>query len=120
MNNLDTIFDKSKYIAVQQNQLQLLKELIKEKLTVGHHGGLFYINSELLNFLDLLERSDYDSAVVDDMNGNPTEIPNVKEFKATCMEKYAQEQNNALAEIRRLRKARTVQELVQYDFNEEN
>lgn len=119
MQDLETIFDKSKYIAVQQNQLNLLKELIKEKLTVGHLGGLFYINSELLNHLDHLHRSGYDSAVIDDINGNPTEITNVKEFKDSCMNKYAQEQNNALAEIRRLRQARTIEELVQYDFNEE-
>jgi hypothetical protein len=116
---IETIFDKSKFLAVQQNQLQLLKEIVKEKLTVGHLGGLFLINSELLNFLDLLERSGYDSAVVDDLNGTPTEITNIAQFKKQCMEKYAQEQNQALAEINRIRKARTVQELVQYDFNEE-
>ena len=81
MKNIDSIFDKSKYIAVQQNQIQLLKEVVKEKLTVGHLGGLFLINSELLNFLDLLERSGYDTAVINDMNDNPTEITNVKEFK---------------------------------------
>ena len=52
MENIDPIFHKSKYIAVQQNQIQLLKEVVKEKLTVGHLGGLFLINSELINFLD--------------------------------------------------------------------
>ena len=35
------------------------------------------------------------------------------------MEKYAQEQNQALAEMRRIRKARTVKELVEYDYPEE-
>ena len=55
MDNIDSIFDKSKYITVQQNQIQLLKELVTEKLTVGQGGGLFVINSELLNFLDLLD-----------------------------------------------------------------
>ncbi len=119
MDNIDTIFDKSKYIAVQQNQIQLLKELVTEKLTVGQSGGLFLINSELLNFLDLLERSGYDTAVINDINDNPTEITNIKEFKEQCMEKYAQEQNQALAEMRRIRKARTVKELVDYDFAEE-
>ena len=53
------------------------------------------------------------------MNDNPTEITNIKEFKKQCMEKYAQEQNQALAEMRRIRKARTVKELVEYDFTEE-
>ena len=119
MTDIDSIFDKSKYIAVQQNQIQLLKEVVKEKLTVGHLGGLFLIDSELLNFLDLLERSGYDTAVINDMNDNPTEITNIKEFKNQCMEKYAQEQNQALAEMRRIRKARTVKELVEYDFTEE-
>ena len=88
MQNIDSIFDKSKYIAVQENQIQLLKELIKEKLTVGHLGGLFLINSELLNFLDLLERSGYDSAVINDMNDNPTEITNIKEFKKQESKQY--------------------------------
>ena len=119
MTELETIFDKSKYTSVQRNQINLLKELINEKLTVGHLGGLFRINSELLLLLDLLERSGYDTAVVEDMNGIPTEISNVAEFKIQCMEKYAQEMNQAIAEVRRIRSARTVQELVDYDFPEQ-
>jgi|TARA_B110000858_G_scaffold194851_1_gene250058 hypothetical protein len=120
MNELETVFDKSKYNAVQRNQFSLLKELIKEKLTIGHLGGLYQINSELLSFLDLLERSGYDSAVITDMNGLPSQIDNVKEFKAMCMEKFAQEMNQALAEVNRIRNARTVKELVDYDFTEQH
>jgi hypothetical protein len=120
MNELETVFDKSKYNAVQRNQFNLLKELIKEKLTIGHLGGLYQINSELLSFLDLLERSGYDSAVITDMNGLPSQIDNVKEFKAMCMEKFAQEMNQALAEVNRIRNARTVKELVDYDFTEQH
>jgi hypothetical protein len=119
MKELETVFDKSKYNAVQRNQINLLKELINEKLTIGHLGGLFSINSELLLQLDLLERSGYDIAVIQDMNGIPTQINNVSEFKAQCMEKYAQEMNHALAEVNRIRSARTVQELVDYDFPEQ-
>ena len=120
MNELETVFDKSKYNAVQRNQFNLLKELIREKLTIGHLGGLYQINSELLSFLDLLERSGYDSAVITDMNGLPSQIDNVKEFKAMCMEKFAQEMNQALAEVNRIRNARTVKELVDYDFTEQH
>ena len=120
MNKIEAVFDQSKYNTVQRNQLTLLKELINEKLTIGHLGGLYQIDSELLSFLDLLERSGYDSAVILDMNGIPSQIDNVKEFKATCMEKFAQEMNQALAEVNRIRKARTVKELVDYDFPEQN
>lgn len=118
MTELETVFNKSKYNAVQRNQLNLLKELIDEKLTIGHLGGLFKIKSELLLQLDLLERSGYNVAVIQDMNGIPTQIDNVSEFKSLCMEKYAQEMNQALAEVNRIRSARTVQELVDYDFSE--
>ena len=119
MNKIEAVFDQSKYNTVQRNQLTLLKELINEKLTIGHLGGLYQIDSELLSFLDLLERSGYDSAVISDMNGIPSQIDNVKEFKATCMEKFAQEMNQALAEVNRIRKARTVKELIDYDFTEQ-
>ena len=53
------------------------------------------------------------------MNETPVEITNITEFKKMCMEKYAQEQNQALAEMRRIREARTVKELVEYDYPEE-
>jgi hypothetical protein len=36
------------------------------------------------------------------------------------MEKFAQEMNQALAEVNRIRKARTVKELIDYDFTEQN
>jgi hypothetical protein len=54
------------------------------------------------------------------MNGLPSQIDNVKEFKAMCMEKFAQEMNQALAEVNRIRNARTVKELVDYDFTEQH
>jgi hypothetical protein len=120
MTDIEAVFDKSKFNTVQRNQITLVKELIKEKLIIGHLGGLYSISSELLSFLDLLERSGYDNAVIPDMNGVPTQIDNVKEFKETCMEKFAQEMNQALAEINRIRSARTVQELVDYDFTEQD
>jgi len=119
MNKLETVFEQSKYNTVQRNQFNLLKELIKEKLTIGHLGGLFQIDSELLSFLDLLERSGYTSAVILDMNGIPSQIDNVTEFKSQCMEKFSQEMNQSLAEVNRIRQARTVQELVNYDFTEQ-
>lgn len=120
MTDIETVFDKSKFNTVQRNQITLLKELVNEKLTIGHLGGLYKINHELLNFLDLLERSGYDSAVIPDMNDIPNQIDNVKEFKEMCMEKFAQEMNQALAEVNRIRSARTVAELVNYDYPEPN
>jgi hypothetical protein len=118
MLDLELIFDKSKYNSIQRNQFNLLKDLIKEKLTIGHAGGLFLINSEFLSHLDLLQRKGYTVAVIQDNNGIPTQIDNVAELLDQCMEKYAQEMNQAIAEVNRIRSARTVQELVNYEFPE--
>ena len=46
------LFKKANYRQVQNNQLQLLKELTAERLTIGYNGGMFNIDPTLLNLLD--------------------------------------------------------------------
>ena len=114
--NKDTteLFKKANYRQVQNNQLQLLKELKDERLTIGYNGGMFNINPTLLNLLDLLERKGYENAVIDDRNNNPIEVE-VKTFMTSILDTYVQEQNRALAEQRKIVTARSVEEILTYD-----
>lgn len=115
MNNETTeLFKKANYRQVQNNQLQLLRELIDERLTIGHNGGMFNINPTLLNLLDLLERKKYDQAVIDDRNKNPIEVE-VKSFMKLILDTYVQEQNRAQAEQQKIVTARSVEEILTYD-----
>ena len=68
------LFKQANYRQVQNRQLELLRELKDERLTIGHNGGMFNINPTLLNLLDLLERKGYETAVIDDRNNNPIEV----------------------------------------------
>ena len=108
------LFNKANYRQVQNNQLQLLKELKDERLTIGYNGGMFNINPTLLNLLDLLERKGYENAVIDDRNNNPIEVE-VKTFMTSILDTYVQEQNRALAEQRKIVTARSVEEILTYD-----
>ena len=108
------LFKKANYRQVQNNQLQLLKELKDERLTIGYNGGMFNINPTLLNLLDLLERKGYENAVIDDRNNNPIEVE-VKTFMTSILDTYVQEQNRALAEQRKIVTARSVEEILTYD-----
>ena len=114
--NKDTteLFKKANYRQVQSKQLQLLKELKDERLTIGYNGGMFNINPTLLNLLDLLERKGYENAVIDDRNNNPIEVE-VKTFMTSILDTYVQEQNRALAEQRKIVTARSVEEILTYD-----
>ena len=105
------LFKKANYRQVQNNQLQLLKELKDERLTIGYKGGMFNINPTLLNLLDLLERKGYENAVIDDRNNNPIEVE-VKTFMTLILDTYVQEQNRALAEQRKIVTARSVEEIL--------
>ena len=108
------LFKNANYRQVQNNQLQLLKELKDERLTIGYNGGMFNINPTLLNLLDLLERKGYEKSVIDDRNNNPIEVE-VKTFMTLILDTYVQEQNRALAEQRKIVTARSVEEILTYD-----
>lgn len=108
------LFKKANYRQTQKNQLELLKELKQERLTIGYNGGLFNINPTLINLVSVLENKKYTTAVIDDRNNNPIEIE-VKHFMKLILDTYVQEQNYYLAEYNKIVTARSVEEILTYD-----
>lgn len=108
------LFKKANYRQTQKNQLELLKELKQERLTIGYNGGLFDINPTLINLVSVLENKKYTTAVIDDRNNNPIEIE-VKHFMKLILDTYVQEQNYYLAEYNKIVTARSVEEILTYD-----
>tara|TARA_B100000085_G_scaffold285073_1_gene319879 strand:- start:6173 stop:6523 length:351 start_codon:yes stop_codon:yes gene_type:complete len=108
------LFKKANYRQTQKNQLELLKELKQERLTIGYNGGLFDINPTLINLVSVLENKKYTKAVIDDRNNNPIEIE-VKNFMKLILDTYVQEQNYYLAEYNKIVTARSVEEILTYD-----
>ena len=108
------LFKKANYRQTQKNQLELLKELKQERLTIGYNGGLFDINPTLINLVSVLESKKYTKAVIDDRNNNPIEIE-VKNFMKLILDTYVQEQNYYLAEHNKIVTARSVEEILTYD-----
>ena len=108
------LFKKANYRQTQKNQLELLKELKQERLTIGYNGGLFNINPTLINLVSVLENKKYTTAVIDDRNNNPIEIE-VKHFMKLILDTYVQEQNYYLAEHNKIVTARSVEEILTYD-----
>ena len=108
------LFKKANYRQTQKNQLELLKELKQERLTIGYNGGLFDINPTLINLVSVHENKKYTTAVIDDRNNNPIEIE-VKHFMKLILDTYVQEQNYYLAEYNKIVTARSVEEILTYD-----
>jgi len=110
--NYQKALEFSKYRQTLSVQRKILREKVDAKLTYGINGGIFKINTELLNFVDLLIREGREvNALVLDVNGNPILIEDVNEFKEEIFDRYFQatfEYHEAYQEIK---KSRSVESL---------
>lgn len=94
-------------------QRKILKEKIEAKLTYGYNGGIFKINRDLLNFVQLLIDSERTSGIVLlDINENPILIDNLEEFKNEIFDRYFTATNEYFNQYQDLKKSRSVEKLL--------
>jgi hypothetical protein len=95
-------------------QRKNLKERINAKLTYGVNGGLFFINHDLLTFVDMLCNNGRISGIVIlDLNQNPILIDDMLAFKDEIFSRYFESTNEYFESFQNLKKSRSVEKLLE-------
>lgn len=95
-------------------QRKTLKEKIDAKLTYGHNGGIFKINRELINFVQMLIDQDRKSGIVFmDENQNPILVENIESFRDEIFDRYFTATNDYYEQYQELKKSRSVEKLLE-------
>lgn len=94
-------------------QRKTLKEKIEAKLTYGYNGGIFKIDRDLLNFVQLLiDNKRTFGIVLLDINENPILIDNLEKFKDEIFDRYFTATNEYFNQYQDLKKSRSVEKLL--------
>lgn len=94
------------------NQLQKAKIRAEGSLIYAHNGGKFTINSELICFLDYLNREGFHEAVLLDDNKSPVQVSDTKEFLTKITSRYFEVTNDLLQETLSIKKQRNVKSIL--------
>jgi|SRR6056300_920135 hypothetical protein len=106
--------DFSNYRQTFSIQRKSLKEKIDAKLTYGINGGIFKINRELLNFVEMLIYKDRsENVVILDVNENPILIQDLLSFREEIFDRYFTATNEYYEQYLDLKKSRSVEKLLE-------
>jgi hypothetical protein len=109
---LQKALEFANYRQTLNNQLQKEKIKIEGLLIFAKNGGSFKVNQELICFLDYLDRTGLEEAVLLDNNNNPIKIKNVKEFLKEITARYFEITNDYLQEYQKIRTSRNVKSIL--------
>jgi len=110
---LKRALDFANYRKTLESQIKILKDKLQSNLTIGHDGGIFYIDSNLINFIDFLIRKNrLENVPVLDVNQNPILIKDVSDFMDKILDAYFASTTDYILEFEKLKKQRTVSGLV--------
>ena len=111
---LDKALEFANYRQSFAIQRKTLKEKIDAQLTYGVNGGIFKIDRELLNFVEMLIfKSRKDNVVLLDMNDNPILIDDLTKFRDEVFDRYFSVTFTYLEEYQKIKKARSVETLLE-------
>jgi|TARA_B100002019_G_C21153426_1_gene539439 hypothetical protein len=103
----------SKYRQTLAIQRKTLKEKIDAKLTYGFNGGIFKIDRNLLNFVEMLIYKDRsENVVVLDANENPILVEDLVKFRDEIFDRYFSASFEYYEEYQKIKKSRSVESLV--------
>jgi len=96
---------------------QLHKSKIKTDglLILAKNGGTFYINQELICFLDYLNRTGISKATIFDRNKLPVEISDIPSFLKEVTTRYFEVSNDFLKEYQIIKKARNIKSIMEIE-----
>jgi hypothetical protein len=95
-------------------QRRILKEKIEAKLTYGYNGGLFYIDRNLLTFVEILcNKGRVSNAVILDVNENPILIDDLEKFRDEIFSRYFEITYEYFESHQALKKSRSVEKLLE-------
>jgi hypothetical protein len=112
-DRLKSALDFSNYNQTLNIQRKVLRDKLDLNLTYGHNGGIFKIDRSLISFVQILIDQGRERGVpMIDANNNPILIEDLLVFKDEILNRYFSACNEYFDEYEKLKKARTVQKLV--------
>jgi len=109
---LEKAIEFSNFMVTLNNQKRLLKEKYLEDLIYFYDGCQFTVTKELINFCYTMLSSEQDEIVLVDDNNIPLQIDNIQEFYNEILNTYFTSSNNYFVEYEKLKKNRSVTDLV--------
>lgn len=94
------------------NQRKNAKLKLQRYLTFPKNGGMFFVDRELVSFVQSLILAGKDSTILLDSNDNPIEINNLDSFFEEIYERYYNGLQDYLSEYNAFKKARNVEKLI--------
>lgn len=105
--------DFANYRQTLSIQRKTLKEKVDANLTYGYNGGIFKIDRELLNFVEMLIYKDRsENVVILDANENPILVENLVDFREEVFDRYFNATFEYYEEYQKIKKSRTIEKLV--------
>ena len=106
--------DFANYRQTLSIQRKTLKEKVDANLTYGYNGGIFKINRELLNFVEMLIYKDRsENVVILDANENPILVENLVDFREEVFDRYFNATFEYYEEYQKIKKSRSVEKLIE-------
>ena len=109
---LTKALESSNYRVTLSNQRKNAKLRLNRFLTYPKAGGIFFVSTELISFIQSLLIAGKESTILLDSNENPIEIKNLNDFFEEIYDRYYQAMNDYLIDYKETQKARSVQKLV--------
>ena len=113
LDEIQKALEFSNYRQTLSVQRKTLKEKIDAKLTYGFNGGIFKIDRELLNFVEMLIYKDRsENVVILDVNENPVLVENLVDFREEIFDRYFSATFEYHEEYQKIKKSRSVEALM--------
>ena len=109
---LEKALEFANYRQTLNTQLHKIRTKTEGLLILAKNGGSFYVNQELICFLDYLNRLGMTEATVFDRNKVPVQITDVAEFLKEVTTRYFEVTNDYMREYQLIRKARNVKSII--------
>ncbi len=100
--------NQANYRAIFENQKEKLIEVFEGDLIYPHNGGYFILGAPLFFEIKLYLEENKTSVVLLDLNHNPIEIEDLKEFLMETRSKYTEALNKYKMGLARLKKSRMI------------
>lgn len=94
------------------NQRKNSKLKLQRYLTLPKNGGMFFVDRDLISFVQSLILAGKETTILLDSNDNPIEIANLEEFFDEIYERYYNGLKEYLEEFNSFKKARSVEKLI--------
>ena len=103
----------SNYNQTLNIQRKTARERYNSKMVIGHAGGLFNINRELIVFVQMLiNQNRIENIPLIDSNENPVMIKDMQKFQDEIFDRYFSATLEYFNEYQKIKKSRSVEKLV--------